>query len=226
MSGEYVSDIPASAEERVLERYESGTPKEVHYFAGDEQVGARLFFEDGSLELESPRRRGLRNGTEYQWDDGGRLRSAMPYVDGLEHGVARQWGPSGDMLGSYEMRAGTGWDLWRGQRDDGSPYLAEARAIVRGKRHGPEWLIDENQQTVHRESRFAAGLEHGILREWNAERRLRTGYPRFFLFDQEVERDAYEQARTVDFELPAYDEQDDFPARRFPSVVAACLNPP
>jgi antitoxin component YwqK of YwqJK toxin-antitoxin module len=221
----YVSDIPPSAEERVIERYESGEIREAHYFAGDEQVGARLFFEDGSIELESPRRRSLRNGTEYQWDDTGQLRSALPYVDGLEHGLARQWGPRGDELGSYEMRHGTGWDLWRGQRADGSVYLAEARALVGGKRHGPEWLIDEDQRSLHRETRFAAGMEHGILREWNTESELRTGYPRFLLLDREVDREEYEYGRTVDLELPAYDPRDDSPLRRLPPAVARHLCP-
>lgn len=225
MADDYVSDIPASAGERVIERYDSGAKRETHYFSGDEQVGARLFFEDGSLELESPRRRGLRNGTEFQWDDTGQLRSAMPYVDGLEHGSARQWGPGGDSLGGYEMRHGTGWDLWRGQRRDRSIYLAEARALVCGKRHGMEWLIDEDQQSVHKETRFAAGLEHGILHEWNADRKLRNGYPRYFLLDREVPREEYEQAREIDENLPRYDPRDDVPSRQFPPAVAAHLRP-
>lgn len=226
MSAEYVSDIPESAEERVVERHDSGAKREARYLVGGEVVGVRLFFPDGRIELESPRRAGEPHGTEFQWDDAGQLRSALPFVDGLEHGVSRQWAPDGTPLGTYELRHGTGIDLWRGQRQDGSAYLAEARSVVSGERHGFEWLIDQDQETVHRETRFAGGLEHGIRREWDANRALRPGHPRFYLLDREVRRDEYEYGRTVDPELPAYEDADDVPARRFPVLVAEHLAPP
>ena len=177
----------------------------------------RLFHPDGRIQLESPRRAGEPNGTEYQWDDEGQLRSALPYLDGLEHGISRQWAPDGSPLGTYELRHGTGLDLWRGQREDGSPYLAEARFVVSGQRHGYEWLIDDDQRSVHREARYAGGLEHGIRREWNATGQLREGHPRYYLLDREVDRDEYEYGRSIDPDLPAYDAADDQPARRFPA---------
>lgn len=226
MSADYVSDIPEPAEERVVERYDTGAKREARYLAGGEVVGVRLFHPDGRIELESPRRAGEPNGTEYQWDDTGQLRSALPYVDGLEHGVSRQWAPDGSLLGTYELRHGTGLDLWRGQREDGSRYLAEARSVVSGQRHGYEWLIDEGQRSVFREARFAGGLEHGIHREFNAAGQLREGHPRFYLLDREVDRDEYEHGRSIDPDLPAYDAADDLPARRFPHMVAEHLEPP
>ena len=226
MSADYVSDIPESAEERVVERYDTGAKREARYLAGGEVVGVRLFHPDGRIELESPRRAGEPNGTEYQWDDEGQLRSALPYRDGLEHGISRQWAPDGSPLGTYELRHGTGLDLWRGQREDGSPYLAEARTVVSGQRHGYEWWIDEDQRSVFQEARFAGGLEHGIRREWNAAGELREGHPRFYLLDREVDRDEYEYGRTIDPDLPAYDAADDLRARRFPDLVAEHLEPP
>ena len=226
MTADYVSDIPGSAEERVIERYDSGAKREARYLAGGEVVGVRLFHPDGRIELESPRRAGVPNGTEYQWDDSGRLRSALPFVDGLEHGVSRQWAPDGTPLGTYELRHGTGLDLWRGLRQDGSAYLAEARSVVSGQRHGFEWLIDQDQGSVHRETRFAGGLEHGIRREWDAGKALRDGHPRFYLLDREVDRDEYEHGRVHDPDLPPYVQDDDRPARRFPDLVAEHLAPP
>jgi antitoxin component YwqK of YwqJK toxin-antitoxin module len=225
MSADYVSDIPESAEERVVERYDTGAKREARYLAGGEVVGVRLFHPDGRIELESPRRAGEPNGTEYQWDDKGQLRSALPYVDGLEHGISRQWAPDGRPLGTYELRHGTGLDLWRGQRQDGSPYLAEARSVVSGQRHGLEWLIDQDQRSVHRETRFAGGLEHGIRREWDADRQLREGHPRFYLLDREVDGDEYEYGRSIDPDLPPYDAADDQAARTFPDAVAEHLTP-
>lgn len=226
MSVPYVSEIPRSAEERITERYESGAKREAKYLGDGAVVGVRLFHPDGRLELELPCRDGVRHGTEFQWDDFGQLRSAIPYVDGLEHGVARQWSPTGVLLGTYEMHHGTGIDLWRGQRQDGSAYLAEARSVVSGYRHGGEWLINEDQASVHRETRFAGGLEHGIRREWGSDGALRTGYPRFYLLDRETDLEEYEHGMSHDPNLPAYAETDNLPARQFPAVIAAHLAPP
>src|SRR4051794_41145898 len=103
MSEEYRSDIPPEAVEEVLERFPSGARKTSRYLIGHEVVGERSFFEAGRVELETPRREGLRHGTEYQWDYTSTLRSAIPYRRGLEHGTSRQWGPDGTLIGTYDM---------------------------------------------------------------------------------------------------------------------------
>lgn len=218
-------DLPASAEARVSEYLADGSVREVAYVLDEEVVAVRLLHENGLVELHSPRRAGVRHGVEGWWDDLGQLRSAAPYLDGLEHGEAVQWGAGGNQLGTYTMRHGTGLDLWRAQRPDGTVYLAEVRFLVTGERHGYEWVVAEDQVSVHRESRYAAGTEHGIFREWDEDGRLTGGQPSFYLLGRAVPAEEYAAARLVDADLPAYADVEDLPAREFPTSVQPYLRP-
>lgn len=222
---DYRSDIPRDAVEEVLESYPSGVPKVCRYLVGDQVVGARAFFESGQLELETPRRNGVRHGTEYQWDEDGQLRSAIPYESGLEHGTARQWGPDGTLIGTYHMQHGTGVDLWRSITEDGSVYLSEARYLTGGQRDGVEWWINPDQRSVHREMFYSDGVEHGILREWEPDGRLGSGSPAFFILGEQVDRQEYLRRSRNDTSLPPYRDVDDNPQRHFPTEVAQYLQP-
>jgi antitoxin component YwqK of YwqJK toxin-antitoxin module len=213
MSDAYPSDIPAGAAEEVIERYPSGARKTSRYIAGGQIVVARSFYESGRTELETPRRDGLRHGIEYQWDDAGRLRSAIPYRRGLEHGTSRQWGPDGALIGTYEMQDGTGVDLWHGIAADGSVYLSEVRHCRHGERHGIEWLINEDQRSVYREMTYRDGVEHGILREWEADGVLNPGRPAFFVLGTAVTLNEYQDRSADDPSLPPYRPADDRPQR-------------
>ncbi|HEY5788282.1 MAG TPA: hypothetical protein VIT65_26290 [Microlunatus sp.] len=216
--------MPRTAVPRVTERYDSGREREVAYLLGEEVVAVRQLSEDGQLELHSTRRAGVRHGPECSWDDTGRLRSLIPYVDGLEHGRAFQWGASGAEIGDYVMDHGTGVDLWRAERPDGSVYLVEARYMVSGERHGFEWVVAEDQEALVREGRFAAGVEHGIFREWD-DSALNPSFPIFYLLGRAVGRDEYGRARRIDPGLPDYRAADDRPERAWPVSVGAQLRP-
>lgn len=219
-----VPELPASATAHVTERHPSGAEREVAYLLEGEVVAVRLLAEDGRVELHSPRRAGVRHGIELYWDDG-RLRSAIPYADGLEHGEAVQWDAAGEEIGRYAMRAGTGLDLWRARRADGSVYLVEVRYLVSGERHGPEWLVAEDQTSVRRESRYAAGTEHGIFRAWDDDDRLVGGHPLFYLLGRVVPAEEYAAATVIDPDLPVYRPADDLPSRVFPALVRPHLRP-
>ena len=213
MSDEYRSDIPPEAVEEVLERFPSGARKTSRYLVGDEVVGARSFFEAGPVELETPRREGLRHGTEYQWDDTGTLRSATPYRRGLENGTSRQWGPDGTLIGTYDMVDGTGVDVWRTVDTEGAVHVSEIRHYRNGERHGIEWLVNDDQRSVHREMSYRDGVEHGILREWDLDGRLAPGRPVFYFLGREVSPEEYREHSAHDPSLPPYRESDDHPAR-------------
>lgn len=221
----YRSSIPKAAIERVLERYPSGAKRSAEYLVGDEIVGRRSFHETGEPEGEWPMRRGRQHGVEYRWDEPGVVLSAEPYVDGLPHGIATQW-EDGEILGTYEMVRGTGLDLWWGRREDGERCLYEARYLRDGSRDGFEWWINDDQRSVYEETHFRQGRLHGIERQWNAEGRLRRGYPKYWVNDGRVSKRAYLSACKRDPTLPPFRERDNAPARRFPPDVAAALGPP
>lgn len=214
MGNVYRSDIPSDAIEEVIERYPSGARKTSRYSDRGQVVGARGFLEFGLLELETPRHNGLRHGTEYQWDDTGKLRSAIPYRHGLEHGTTRQWGPDGELIGSYSMRDGTGVDVWRDIAEDGSIYISEVRHFQHGERDGVEWFISHDHLVV-REMTYRAGVEHGILREWEADGRLSPGCPAFFVQGSVVTLAEYQQHADGDASLPEYRSDDDEARRVF-----------
>lgn len=219
---EYDSSIPATATERVIERYPDGRTKRAEYLVEGEVVGIRQFHPAGEPQDEYALRNGVWHGIQYRWDVPGKLLSATPYVDGVEHGTARQWADDGTLIGTYTMRHGTGLDLWW-QESDGAIYLAEARYLKDGRPHGCEWWINEDQQTVSRESHFWEGELHGIERQWNHRGRLRRGFPRYYIHGQRVTRTQYIRARAADATLPPFARDDNDPRRVFSPEVAQRL---
>jgi hypothetical protein len=139
----------------------------------------------------------------------------------------KQWSAyNGRLIGSYKMNHGTGVDLWRAETYSGrSVYLSEARYIREGKWHGFEWWLNEDQKTIHKENHFADNLQHGILREWNSEGRLKRGYPRYWVKDKTVSKRQYLRACTQDPNLPPFREADNLPLREFPTEVLAAIDP-
>lgn len=221
----YRSDIPATAEERITERFADGAKLRAEYWQDGEQVGERQFFETGEPEFEMPYRAGHKHGTEYTWHAPGQLVAAEPYADGLPDGTAWQWSPRGEVIGSYQMVRGTGLDLWWSPTDEDRFVLSEARYLQNGQRHGFEWWIEEDQRRVWSENHFLGGLEHGIERVWESDGTLRDGYPRFHVHGAEVSKDDYLRAAAADASLPPCRPEDDRPERAFPPDVAQGLGP-
>jgi antitoxin component YwqK of YwqJK toxin-antitoxin module len=222
----FTSSIPRGARGRVVRRHPSGAKERVDYRHAGMIVGYRLFDPEGALLFDCGLRGDRPHGMAYRLDTPGRVLSATPYRNGLEHGVAKQWSADGKrLIGSYGMRNGTGLDLWWQESWAHPPtvYLAEARFVVAGQLHGFEWWLNEDQASVHEERNWRKGRLHGIERVWDGKGKLRRGYPRYFIQGDRVTREAYERARKTDRSLPPVRKAEDRNRRTFPSAVARRL---
>ena len=218
----YRSSIPKAAREKIVATFRTGPQKyKVECVLKREVVGIRIFEENRQLQYECPLKNGLMHGTVYFfWD--GKVDFAEPYRNGLAHGTAKQWSPDGELLGTYTMKNGTGLDLWRSKDHwgAGSIYLSEARYYKDGNRHGFEWWLDPDDQTrVREESHFLESLSHGIERRWNSKRKLRRGYPKYWVRGQQVTKRQYISASSKDPTMPAFRLKDNKPKRDFPPEV-------
>lgn len=215
----YKSSIPPTAQERVIKRYPSGAKNESEYHLRRKLVGVRCFFESGEPELEYAINDGKPHGFKLVWHGPGVLLSVEPYARGLPHGVAKQWDDHGRLIGTYRMIRGTGVDLWRQPRDRGKPYLSEVLYLKNGRPHGFEWWLEEDQKRVFIERHWKDGELHGIEREWNGERHLSRGYPKYHVAGKQVTKRQYLKAGSLDSTLPPFRLQDNKPGRRFPSEI-------
>lgn len=179
-------------------------------------------YENGELCYEHGLKNGKKHGTEYMWM-GGKLLSAEPYVDGASHGVAQQWSPDGKLIGTYRMCHGTGLDLWRMQREDGSVFLTEATCFKKGRHLSFQWFINEDQKTVTWESFWNENGLHGVQRQWNLKGRLRRGFPQYYIDNRRVSKRQYVAACKKDPATPPLRPEDDKPQRTFPPEVARHL---
>jgi hypothetical protein len=229
----YLSSISSQATEHVLARYPSGVKQRAEYCRGETVVGFRSFYETGELQNESSIQNGVSHGVQYRWDELGFLISAEPYEAGLAHGIAKQW-HQGQLIGSYTMVYGTGLDLWW-QSSDRLIWLSEARYYRDGYRDGFEWWINHDQCSIYQECHFQKGLSHGIEREWNLKGRLRRGFPKYWINDQQVTKRQYLAACKLDPTLPPFRESDNNSQfgssgpsqskRQLPPEVLAALGP-
>lgn len=221
----YRSSIPPCAQERVTQRHPDGTKAEAEYLLRRSVVGYRQWDTSGLLEHEVPLKRRRKHGIEYWWTSG-RLTFAEPWANDVPHGAARQWSCDGQLLGTYTMKRGTGIDLWRDQREDGSPYLAEAVYWKDGHWAGFQWFINEDQRTVYIERCWLNGQLHGVYREWDSRGRLDRGYPQYFVAGKQVTKRDYVKACAADPTLRPFREEDNEPARTFPPEIARHLGFP
>jgi antitoxin component YwqK of YwqJK toxin-antitoxin module len=225
MATSYKSSIPATARERVVERYSDGQRKKAEYRVGRALVGTRFFYDTGEPEYEYALKDGKRHGIEYQLDERGKVLTAEPFANGVLHGTIRQWSGIGRrrLIGTYRIVRGNGIDLWRQQRSDGSVYLAEVYTLRAGRPHGFEWWLDESQRTVYIERHWRDGQPHGIYREWNGHGRLSRGFPQYHVTGQKVTKRRYLRAAQLDPTLPPFRPKDNRPGRTFPPDIVRHL---
>jgi hypothetical protein len=218
----YRAVAPAEAEAVVTERWPEGGTRRVQYLLEGEVVAERLVAEsDPRTFIEWGVKDGKKHGPEVRYDDG-ELVSMEPWEEGLPHGVARQW-HAGEVIGEYSLVHGTGLDLWRGLREDGSIYLAEVFHLKQGRLHGFEWWIGEDQRSVFEERHWQEGQLHGIERAWNERGRLRRGYPRYHVRGERVDKRRYLRACRDDPALQRFDAADNAPERTFPDEIQGFL---
>lgn len=216
--GAYRTWIPADATEVVEENHPSGAKRSASYFLGGEQVGFRMWDDEGRLEFENAFRGGVRHGNEYSFYPNGRLEEVTPYRDGGIHGMGRQWSEDGRLLVTYRLVRSTGLDLWCG---DGGALSEEhywPKDGELGYRRG--WNCDD--RTSWQEYFFVLGKGyHGIWREWNGRGRLRRGFPRYYVADRRVTKRQYLRACLGDPSLPPYRAEDNEPVRDLPGAYLA-----
>ena len=91
---------------------------EVPYVHGREHGTERSWNEDGTLWRETRYREGRADGEWRYFHSNGRLQYSHWYEDGRMHGKFRQWTAAGQLLGEFDMTAGSGV-LWEWDDDGG-----------------------------------------------------------------------------------------------------------
>ena len=222
------SDIPGNVTEVEIRKYRR--EGQLIYFRVTECVldghivGQRAYDEDGSLRMETPLKNGKKHGREYIWDETGGLESVEPYVDGKMHGIAKQYNRQGKVIGTYRFVQGTGYDIWRHEREDGSIGISEIFTVYDGVLNGFEWWLRDDQHSVSHERHWRQGKYHGIERMWNAKNSLRRGYPKYWVEGRKVRRGDYLKAAEQDESLPRYIERENRPQREFPADIEKLLS--
>lgn len=186
-------------------------------------VGQRAYDEDGNLRVETPIKDGHKHGREYIWNETGSLESVEPFFEGKQHGLAKQYGRKGKVIGTYRFTHGTGYDIWRWEREDGSTYISEVFRVQDGSLDGFEWWLNEDQRSVWHERHWQQGSFHGIERMWNIQKRLKRGYPKYWVNNQSVRKRDYLKAAEKDKSLPKYRKSENQPRRKFPAEIEKIL---
>lgn len=221
------SDIPQDATE--VESWEYGEAGTLSYIRVKEcvfenqVVGLRVYDAAGNLKMETPLKNDKKHGREYAWYEDGSLESVEPYVDGQMHGLAKQYGRSGKVIGTYRFVHGTGYDIWRHENEDGSVGISEIFTVRDGSLHGYEWWVNKDQRSVWHERHWQHGQHHGIERMWNKAGRFKRGYPKYWIEGQMVNKRFYLKAAAKDKSLPAYQESENRPPRTFPLEIENLL---
>jgi hypothetical protein len=217
------SDIPPEAVEVEVSEFRQESalidPRVRDCVINGQVVGKRRYDSEGNLWRETPMKDGKKHGREYIWNENGDLESVEPYRNGKLHGLAKQYGRNGKVIGTYRFIRGTGYDIWRYERADGSIGISEIFSLKDGALDGYEWWPRDDQRSVWHERHWSRGQYHGIERMWNEKGGLKRGYPKYWIHGQPVIKRKYLQASRLDKALPLYREKDNQPQRKFPAEI-------
>ncbi len=209
------SPIPEDATEIITEAWENGDKQTTVYVIDGKEIGLRYWDPSGTLAMEYGQKDGIKHGPYRTWDENGQIEEEGTYYEGKEHGETKQYDENGVQIGSYIMEYGTGTDLWF----YAAGVLSEEREYRDGQRHGYERWWSGDNQTIDQESHFWNDIEHGIFRAWNAQQKLRRGYPQYYIMGKRVNKRQYERARRNDPTLPPFVADDNRPFRKLPRGV-------
>ena len=213
------SDIPQNAVERRVEGYGGLTECVIDGLV----LGRRVYNDKGGIVRETSLKDGKKHGNEIEWNDDGTLLSVEPYLEGQIHGLAKQYSRSGKIIGTYRFVRGTGYDIWRWEWWEGFAPVSEVHSMQDGVPHGYEWWLDPDQRSLDHERHWFEGNYHGIERKWNYRRKLRRGYPKYWIRGEVVTKRQYLKAVKSDKTLPRFRAQDNSPRRQFPPVIQKVL---
>jgi hypothetical protein len=218
----YQTSIPAGAVERVEELHPGGAKKSASFWLDEVKVGYREWDEDGRLEFECTHRNGVKHGHEYCFHANGQLLEKETYRKGYPHGTGKQWSEDGRLLVTWKLVNGTGLDLWCDLQTEG---LAEEHYWPREGELGYKRLWNGDEQTVRQEYFYLLGKGyHGVWREWNAQGRMRRGFPQFYVNGRKVLKLQYLKVCASDLTLPPYRPEDDDQHRLLPGQYLAQRN--
>jgi hypothetical protein len=223
----FKSDIPPNVVEQVTREFRREGSAIYHRLTdcvlNGEVVGQRVYGEEGQLVTETPLRNGRKHGREFEWDDDGRLSLIEPYVNGKIHGTAKQYGRDGSVIGTYNLRHGTGYDVWRMEDEDGAISISEVHTYRDGLQHGYVWWLSK-PHILWWELHWHEGQYHGIERQWNAANKLSRGFPRYWIKGERVPKRKYLRAAKKDLSLPPFRLKDNSPRRKFPMAIEQLMS--
>jgi hypothetical protein len=222
------SDIPQNVVEQLIQDYrrEGGMIfcRLTACLLNGQMVGQRAYTPEGQLVIETPLKNGEKHGREYTWNEDGTLSLIESYQKGKIHGTAKQYGRKGQVIGTYTLRQGTGFDIWREENDEGTISISEIHSLRDGQPHGYEWWLEVRPHTIWHERHWVHGRYHGIERCWNAGGKLSRGYPKYWIRGQQVTKRQYIRAAQSDPTLPAFQLKDNWPRRKFPSEIEQLIS--
>lgn len=205
-----LSCFPPGAAEVLVRIDEKGAYFE--YQLNGEVVGTLSVSPDGEKWAQAIRD-SQRHGPERNWNPHGVLVFESFHENGREHGTARQWADDGTLIGTCHLEHGTGVDLWR---SNVTWTLSEEHHQRDGRLHGFDRWWNKDERTVHEESHYHDGHQHGVFRRWNAHGRLSRGYPKYYVYGQQVSKKVYMRACRGDTTLPVFRAEDNRPERPLP----------
>ena len=219
----FKSDIPLNVIEQTTREFRRDGLAIFHRLTvcllNGEVVGQRLYGEEGQLLTETPMRNGKKHGREFQCYEDGTLSLIEPYVNGKIHGTAKQYGRDGSVIGTYSLRHGSGYDIWRVEEEAGTIYISEIHTLKDGLPHGYVWWLTMKPHIVWHERHWYEGKYHGIERLWNDANKLSRGFPRYCIKDERVTKRQYLREAKKDLSLPPFHLKDNSPRRRFPPAI-------
>ncbi len=113
--------------EDVVEQYEEGNKKVVHYYEENKKgertwVEEAWFYKEGVKHLEGPIANGKRNGTFKAYYKSGSLMSIGEFIDGKREGKAVVYHENGKVNYEGFYKGGEACGIWKFYDDEGNLY--------------------------------------------------------------------------------------------------------